>query len=88
MIIKAFEMAGIIPIAIIEVPDEDPFRHLKVDEGKVARNRTAHDRNVRATPHSPRQGLLLSTVVLFWTTESFPPKIEKGGKSRGLVRLS
>ena len=28
MIIKAFEMAGIIPIATIEVPDEDPFKHL------------------------------------------------------------
>ena len=28
MIIKAFEMAGIIPIATFEVPDEDPFKHL------------------------------------------------------------
>ena len=28
MIIKAFEMAGIIPIATIEVPYEDPFKHL------------------------------------------------------------
>ena len=28
MIIKSFEMAGIIPIATIEVPDEDPFKHL------------------------------------------------------------
>ena len=28
MIITAFEMAGIIPIATIEVPDEDPFKHL------------------------------------------------------------
>ena len=28
VIIKAFEMAGIIPIAIIEVPDEDTFKHL------------------------------------------------------------
>ena len=26
--LKRFEMAGIIPIATIEVPDEDPFKHL------------------------------------------------------------
>ena len=40
-----------------------------------------HDRNVRATAHSPQQGLLLSKVVLskvvlFRTTQPIPAKIE------------
>ena len=28
MIIKAFKMAGITPIAEIEIPDEDPFENI------------------------------------------------------------
>ena len=28
MIIKAFQMAGITPIAEIEIPDEDPFKNI------------------------------------------------------------
>ena len=61
------------------------IQNTKVGEGKVARTVLKHDRNLTATTHSPCQGLLLSKVVYFWTTEPVPPKIgqEKEGKSKG-----
>ena len=30
IIIKAFQMAGITPIAEIEIPDEDPFKNIQL----------------------------------------------------------
>ena len=54
-------------------------------EEKLLETVLKHDRYVRAKAHSPRQGLLLSKVVLFRTIQPIPAKTEmqKRGKSRG-----